>query len=641
MKPISRITPYVLPLLLLFGVFTVYLSTLPASIGYGDAGLLAAAATTLGVPHPPGFPSYMMIAHLFTKLPFGTLLFRLELVSLVSSLILITLIFSYLKKATGTLPAFLSSFALATSYNFWTQSLNVESFILTNLVIVAVMIMAEQSDYGIKTSLLLGTLFGVGLGLNPIVIAVIPSLLYSSFARPGLAKLFLGSCVATIIFIITYSYLPFRAATHPFINWSAPSTLDRIVSHISGGGLSIASGTVANGFTGSFRWYIDAWLRFFVLLAQNFTLVLIPIMLLGGYTMWLKNKKIAVSWGILIFTNISLAGLYISGNRDNWYITSFIALSLFLSHGIYFMFDLIKTQSNTMRMLTYTYIVLSCIAPLIMWYPTMRNRVKDTISYTYINDIYYKLPNNALLIGGGETFNSLTAYAHEVLKFRTDVTPIDFTIYYGKQWYRDTIGYVTLDPRVGSTLLTILSLSKDREDDKKKSKDEKKGQGMTDAIDMPTFTDEMEFSRILEQFARANADKRIFVTGYLLTQPIYANSITPAYVPQTYALRQHGIVYELVDPSFERAHEILASSSASFYTTFLEENYTKAVRDIRREYALALEKEGDRKLEQNDKTGAFILYDKAGGMAPEYFDQNRLREKMAIPASASSVPKER
>ncbi|MEK7592118.1 MAG: DUF2723 domain-containing protein [Patescibacteria group bacterium] len=522
--------------LLLFSVGTVYFSTLPKSIGYGDAGLLAAAAATLGVPHPPGFPSYMILAHIFTLLPFGTMLFRLELLSVLSSLLLLLLLFWYLKKHTGTLPALFSCLALAGSYGFWSQSLNVETFLLTNLVIVCVMILVELSFSQKKNVLLAGILFGIGLGLNPIVIAVVPSLLYFSFARPGLAKLILFSCAAGVMGLISYSYLPLRATAHPFVNWSDPSTLDRFLSHIFGGGLSIASGSVVNGFTGSIHWYLDAWLRFFILLAQEFALILLPLFGIGIYSLFKINRSGAIFWLLLICTNVSLAGLYTSGNRDSWYITSFVALAVFLSYGIHFLINLVKTRSDTVRKISYISITLACIFPLVSWYPSMHKRAKDTGSYTYINDIYYKLPDSALLIGGGETFNSLTAYAHEVLKTRPDITPIDFTIYYGKKWYRENMGY-RADKR--------------------------------DRVDMPKFTDEMEFSRILEQFARANSDRRIFVTGYLLTQPMYANSQSPAYIPIKFALRQHGIIYELVSQTSQDPDTVLESPSEKRNTWFL------------------------------------------------------------------------
>ena len=49
-----------------------------------DGGELITAAVTLGVPHPPGYPSYVLIGKLFSLLPFGTVAFRFNLLSAVS-----------------------------------------------------------------------------------------------------------------------------------------------------------------------------------------------------------------------------------------------------------------------------------------------------------------------------------------------------------------------------------------------------------------------------------------------------------------------------------------------------------------------------------------------------------------------------
>ncbi|MEE9198573.1 MAG: DUF2723 domain-containing protein, partial [Dehalococcoidia bacterium] len=70
--------------LALFGVaFGIYVSTLPTSITWSnsgsDSGELAAAVRTLGVPHPPGYPTYVLLGRLFAFLPFGEVAFRTNL----------------------------------------------------------------------------------------------------------------------------------------------------------------------------------------------------------------------------------------------------------------------------------------------------------------------------------------------------------------------------------------------------------------------------------------------------------------------------------------------------------------------------------------------------------------------------------
>ena len=572
-------------------ITVIYFFTLPQAIGLGDSGLLAAAAASLGIPHPPGFPSYVLLGHLFTKLPWGSIAWRLGLISILSSVGTIWIVMRL-----AGLPA---AFFLAFSYSFWSQAVNVETYALTNLVILLVAFFALQDK---PKWWLMGLIGGVGAGLNPIVFAVIPPIIWLSLKKRNIFRLGGGGLVALVIAVAIYSYLPIRAAAHPFLNWSDPSTIDRLIKHVTGGGLSIATSTAVNGFTGSFTWYVDAWVRFGYLLFVNYLGIGLVIAGLGAYVLYKRDKTKFWFWILLMFTNVSLAGLYTSGNRDSWFVTSFVAGAVFLGEGV--------------RRIKWIALV-AAIAPLILWFPVMRGRQQNDFTTRYINDLYRDLPQNALLLGGGETFNALTVYAHEALKLRPDVTPIDFTIFYGQEWYRENMGY-------------------------------KGDKG--NRVDMPKFTDEMEFTRILEQFVAANSERPVFVTGYLLRQPVYGGTLTPAYVPQKYALEQYGIVYRVIARSEATRQSSPQTEIASPFERsrndkemYLETNYQKAIALIRMEYALGLEMEGIQLLQDGNQTQAFDRFTRAGEVAPLYFDQNRLGEiiKSIQTATPSSVPKER
>ena len=58
----------------------VYLATLAPDITWAyqgtDGGDLITAAYTLGVPHPSGYPTYVLMGWLFSKLPVGTIAWR-------------------------------------------------------------------------------------------------------------------------------------------------------------------------------------------------------------------------------------------------------------------------------------------------------------------------------------------------------------------------------------------------------------------------------------------------------------------------------------------------------------------------------------------------------------------------------------
>ncbi|MES2125529.1 MAG: DUF2723 domain-containing protein [Gemmatimonadota bacterium] len=76
--------PYRLALLASIAVLTGYLLTLAPSVTFWDAGEFIAAARTLGIPHPPGTPLFVMLAHTWGLLvPFGEYAWRLNLLSAV------------------------------------------------------------------------------------------------------------------------------------------------------------------------------------------------------------------------------------------------------------------------------------------------------------------------------------------------------------------------------------------------------------------------------------------------------------------------------------------------------------------------------------------------------------------------------
>src|SRR2546423_10696036 len=50
-------------------VFTLYLLTLSPSVAMWDTGEYMAAVKVLGIPHPPGNPFFVLLAHAFASLP--------------------------------------------------------------------------------------------------------------------------------------------------------------------------------------------------------------------------------------------------------------------------------------------------------------------------------------------------------------------------------------------------------------------------------------------------------------------------------------------------------------------------------------------------------------------------------------------
>lgn len=73
--------------------FLLYFLTAARDIVVGDTPELITAAVTLGVPHPPGYPLFTMLGHLFSLLPFGPIPFRVNLLAATCDALTVAVIF--------------------------------------------------------------------------------------------------------------------------------------------------------------------------------------------------------------------------------------------------------------------------------------------------------------------------------------------------------------------------------------------------------------------------------------------------------------------------------------------------------------------------------------------------------------------
>src|ERR1051326_7744911 len=71
----------------------LYCLSAARDIVVGDSPELIAAAAVLGVPHAPGYPLFAMLGCLFTWLPFGSVAFRVNLLSVACDVATVGLIY--------------------------------------------------------------------------------------------------------------------------------------------------------------------------------------------------------------------------------------------------------------------------------------------------------------------------------------------------------------------------------------------------------------------------------------------------------------------------------------------------------------------------------------------------------------------
>ncbi|HEX2740451.1 MAG TPA: DUF2723 domain-containing protein, partial [Rubrobacter sp.] len=98
-KPLRRRGAALLGGALAIFVGVLYIVTLaPTVLPYGtpdtlDSPMLQAEVWVLGIGHPTGYPTYMMLTHLFTYLPIGDPAYRVSLASAVYGTVAVLIVY--------------------------------------------------------------------------------------------------------------------------------------------------------------------------------------------------------------------------------------------------------------------------------------------------------------------------------------------------------------------------------------------------------------------------------------------------------------------------------------------------------------------------------------------------------------------
>jgi hypothetical protein len=165
--------------LLSIGTFAVYAALAARDVMFGDALELVASAARNGVAHPPGYPLWIVLAHLATLVPFGQLAYRANLTASGFHALTVGLVYAggyVLVRRHG--PALFAALLLAVvSPLFVTWSLQAEVFSLNDLFAAAIVLLCllwleDASRWRLVVPI--AALFGLGLANQQTLILLAP-----------------------------------------------------------------------------------------------------------------------------------------------------------------------------------------------------------------------------------------------------------------------------------------------------------------------------------------------------------------------------------------------------------------------------------------------------------------------------------
>jgi hypothetical protein len=465
----------------------LYGGTLAPTVTLVDSGELIVVAQGLGVAHPPGFPLWVLLAHLASLVPFGNVAVRINfssalfaaLASAMLTLVVVELMITagYLaawnkktvqrKRKTEDLgthrrllvfaPAIGAGLLMAFSRTLWSYATIAEVYTLNALLIVAVLflmlrwrrcIIADRTNTETATTIhdswlyAAAFVFGLALGVHHVTVGLIlPALGILVYRTEGLGfftsrRLVYAALISIGALVAVYAYLPFAASGSPIINWGNPRSLQEIWWHITGRQYRVFFSFSPN--------IIGAQLiEFCKMLLREFGVVWLPLPLVlafVGFVHAFKRDRTAFWFlSFIVISDLAYALSYeIAEDKDAYYLPTFIAIAIATGFGIRWLIQLTVLKSMPLAKsyaVAATAVLLTFATALVANFP-FDNRRHYFIAHDYVENLLSTIEPNGLLLTQDWQVVSPMFYAQEVEQRRRDVEVVDVNLL-RRSWYFD------------------------------------------------------------------------------------------------------------------------------------------------------------------------------------------------------------
>lgn len=481
----ERLTVGALVSLFLFPL-CIYLATLAPSITWqhdgADGGDLIAAAYTLGIPHPTGYPLYVLLAKLFTFLPWGDIAYRVNLMSTFFAAATVPLVYlassnllaptlsssplvmgktegGWSDRIASSVASVTAALTFAFSPVFWSQAVIAEVYTL-NAFFVALMIYllshcarTRTISNGPRLFYSLAFVYGLSLGNHLSMLLLLPAGLFlglrGEFRRFLKTKTLVTAFAFFLLGLSVYLYLPLRAAQHPPMNWGDP--------HTRLGFTWLVSAKLYRRFVFALPWkYIPARVSAWsALLVQQFGWWGLLLGLIGLWLWWDKDRTFCGFLAILAVIGSIYAIGYNTTDSYVYLIPSFLVMALWLGKGVhcalavlreFLPFDYAQDKGGIVRTLSpsSTFLLLSSCAFLLLPLLSLADNYgaldlsSDQTASEYGARVLSALPANAIVVADTDAHTFALWYFHYAEGLRPDVAVLNATLL-RYDWYQQSV----------------------------------------------------------------------------------------------------------------------------------------------------------------------------------------------------------
>ena len=399
-----------------------YNLTLPPDLTWAyqgaDGGDLITAATTLGIPHPSGYPTYVLLGQLFSWLPFGEIAWRFNLFSAVSTIGACWCLYQSVVHLTQVrIAGVISAWLLAFTPLVWSQAIITEVYAL-NLFCVAWLLwlaLKAPSD-GKGLGFWLGLSFGLALGVHLTIVLLVPVLLgrLNNLTWKQWRWVLLGLGLGLLIF----AYLPLRAGRGA-ITWGTPDTFSGFVALVSG---QIYQGYV---FALPAEQLVPRFLALLGYLTET-GIISLTLFGLGIWQVWVSHEFGSITRADLGWAGVTISAysLYALGYRTADSYVYLLPIFVLLSFGAGIgLAQLQRVQPVSIK-------IVSLILALAILWGAMQTAQRlslrqDTVATQFWQAILSQAPADAVLLTYQDNHTFTLWYAHYALQQRPDVSIVD------------------------------------------------------------------------------------------------------------------------------------------------------------------------------------------------------------------------
>jgi Protein of unknown function (DUF2723) len=451
----KRLAKIIIPGLIGLFLGGLYLYTLAPGLTWAydgaDGGDLLTAAITGGIPHPSGYPTYLLLASLFLKIPFGSLAYRTNLLSCVCTVSAALVIYKIVRAMQpGFFPAAIAALVFGTFPLVWSQAILTEVNALNGLFAALLLYLFILSGPSPWLDWLGGIILGLALGNHLSILFILPLvffdkpplqvfsfkrwfqketlLLYGKLVGRRLAGLLLGLGV--------YLLIPIRARAEAPVNWGNAVTWDRLVW--------LATGKMYWGrldyFNGSYLLAgVEAWSHFLVQQLGIFGLLLLFIVLAELFRP--SRVYVATSWLVMVYSSFSI--LYYSPDSYVYLIPALIAFSIWIGLGSGWVAEQVALKYPFLEPLAKFGILAFLVIRAMLMIPIM-SLSADQKAEDYARAILASAPARALIITHGDEATFSLWYFHFAYRERPDVVVVSEDLLV-QPWYHEILRYTYPD----------------------------------------------------------------------------------------------------------------------------------------------------------------------------------------------------